>query len=131
MAATHQPLVGIFWRVGVAASSHLLVDAVPCDDAEIYGDFRTHGGHHEYWCALSALTVTELRARHLPEAVKWSEYEEWPRGRVVLHVPTQRFILYADKKLQTTATIVQIMDQFSLPQDRVDVRSDYHYVSVR
>jgi hypothetical protein len=126
------PHVGIFWRVQtLAAAPPLLVDSVPVEQAETHGDFLIHGGHFEFWVATARLSAPELRKRNLPDVAKWSEYEEWPRGRVVFRVPTRRFILYADRKLQTTAMVKEIVKRFGLPADRVEVRGDEHYVSVR
>jgi hypothetical protein len=126
------PNVGIFWRIQTSATAPvLLVDFVPVENAEPYGDFLIHGGHYEFWSRASKLNVPELRNRGLPEAVKWSEYEEWPRGRVVFHVPTKHFILYADRKLQSARTISLIVERFGLPKNRVNVRGDAHYTSVR
>lgn len=74
------------------------------------------------------MSARERRARLAPEVVRWSEYEEWPRGRVVFHRPTGRFTLYADRTLQTPAVIEDITRRFSLPADLTDVHSDAHYV---
>ncbi|MCW3475931.1 hypothetical protein [Limobrevibacterium gyesilva] len=124
--------VGIFWRIGATgAAPELLVDCVPVAHAESYGDFLTHGGHYEFWCALSRLSASELRQRNVPDVVLWSEYEEWPRGRVVFHVPSDRFIIYADRKLQGSATIDRIVQRFRLTRDRVDILGDPHYISLR
>jgi hypothetical protein len=126
------PNVGIFWRIQTSTTTPvLLVDFVPVESGEPYGDFLTHGGHYEFWSKTAKLSVPELRKRGIPKAVKWSEYEEWPRGRVVFHVPTKRFILYADRKLQAARTVALVLERFGLPKNRVDVRSDAHYVSVR
>src|SRR4051812_37009936 len=96
-----EPCVGIFWSVFEASQPlMLLADLVPLGEAEPYGDFLTHGGHHEHWAALARLGADGLRRRGLPTAPIWSEYEEWPRGRVVHHVPTGRFTIYADRQLR-------------------------------
>ncbi len=124
--------VGIFWRVQSAgAKPALLVDCVPVIEAERYGDFQTHGGHYEFWCMLASLSVLQIRRQDLPDVAKWSEYEEWPRGRVVFHLPTKRFVLYADRKLQTPAMVDCIRQRFSLLPELTDIRSDNHYVSIR
>lgn len=104
---------------------------MPVSAAEPYGDFLTHGGHYEFWSALAGLNAAELRRQGWPDVARWSEYEEWPRGRVVLHVPTGRFVLYADRKLQTTVMTERLLQRFSLPEDRTDIRGDPHYISVR
>jgi hypothetical protein len=129
---TRTPEIGIFWRVQTAkATPVLLADSVPLDQAERYGDFLTHGGHYEFWSSMAELAASELRRRNLPDVAKWSEYEEWPRGRVVFHVLTNRFTIYADRKLQGAKIIEQIVNRFMLPTDRVDVQGDPHYISVR
>lgn len=123
--------VGIFWRIAMASGPHLLTDSVPVDQAEPYGEFQTHGGHYEFWCRLASLPATKRREAGIPDAVRWSEYEEWPRGRVVYHAPTNRFVLYADRKLLKPDILAKIMQRFSLAADQTDIRPDPHYVSVR
>jgi hypothetical protein len=49
--------------------------------------------------------------------VRSYEYEDWPRGRVVLDRARDVFILYADRKLLTSATIARIATQFHLPDN--------------
>lgn len=124
--------VGIFW--GIAEGGQLptlLVNLTPLSAAEPYGDFLTHGGHHDYWQKLSTIGASELRRRGLPTAPVWSEYEEWPRGRVVYHVPTGRFIVYADRQLRQASWPDLVARWFSLPEGGFDLRSDLHYVSFR
>jgi hypothetical protein len=126
------PQVGIFWRVRPPdADACLVVDCVPLKEAETYGDFLTYGSHYECWSKLEAMSPRDRQARLVPEAVRWTEYEEWPRGRVVFHRPSERFVLYADPTLQTPAIIDEITRYFALPADRTDVRSDTHYVVSR
>jgi hypothetical protein len=57
------------------------------------------------------------------------EYEDWPRGRVVFDWSRDLFILYADRKLMTPATIALIATQFHLLEDRTEIQSDFHYQS--
>jgi hypothetical protein len=61
--------------------------------------------------------------------VRSNEYEDWPRGRIVFDRARDLFILYADRKLLTPATIARIKAQFHLPEDRTKVQSDWHYQS--
>jgi len=124
--------VGIFWLIVERdLPPVLLVDRCLANDGEIYGDFLTFGGHYDYWEHLSTLGAAKLRRCGLPTAPAWSEYEEWPRGRVVHHIPTRRFIVYADRKLQQPPIVRLILEQFQLPEDGYDLRSDRHYVSTR
>ena len=126
------PSVGIFWVV-LERGGHLalIADAVPVADAEDYGEFRTYGGHYEFWAELGAAGAGALRRRGLPAAPVWSEYEEWPRGRVVHHVPSGRFVLYLDVRLRRKPFIAMIAARFGLTEGAFDVRGDAHYVSVR
>lgn len=126
----HGSSVGIFWMIGEQRVT-LLSRLCACGDAEPYGEFMTHGGHFEYWETLRALGGVELRRRGLPLAPLWSEYEEWPRGRVVLHVPTQSFVVYLDDKLRKPGLLADIVSCFGLPDGRFNLSRDAHYVSVR
>ena len=126
------PQVGIFWAIQTSgAAPMLLLDCVPATCAEPYGDFLIHSGHYEFWCKLASMNASQLRQDGVPDIVKWSEYEEWPRGRVVLHVTSNRFVIYADRKLRNPTMVQQIMQRFCLPTDRTDIRGDSHYVSIR
>ncbi|KAA2211359.1 hypothetical protein [Teichococcus oryzae] len=126
------PAVGIFWGVGGGGRpATLLADLVPLDQAEPYGDFLTHGGHYDHWLSLERLGAGVLRQRGLPTAPTWSEYEEWPRGRVVYLVPGQRFTVYADRQLQQAPWLALIAGRFGLSEGSFDLRGDPHYVSLR
>jgi hypothetical protein len=126
------PSVGIFWVLDRRSKPvQLLIDACPVESAEIYGDFRTHGGHHDYWQSLASLGAAALKRRGLPSAPLWSEYEEWPRGRVVFLMSTARFIVYADRKLRSPTTVASILSAFGIDDVPFDTRTDAHYVSDR
>jgi len=126
------PQVGIFWRIRTeAAGAILLVDSVPIASAESYGEFLTYGGHYEFWSEMANMSAAELRRRGLPDVAHWSEYEEWPRGRTVFHVPTNRFIIYVDQKLTAQPIVAQLAHRFCIPTGSFNVRGDPHYVSVR
>jgi len=61
--------------------------------------------------------------------VRSYEYEDWPRGRIAFNRARDLFILYADRKLLTPATIARIETQFHLPEKRIEIQSDWHYQS--
>jgi hypothetical protein len=61
--------------------------------------------------------------------VRSYEYEDWPRGRIVFDRARDLFILYADRKLMTPATIARIATHFHLPAERTEVQPDLHYQS--
>lgn len=124
--------VGIFWVLTERNEQPtVLADLVPITQGEPYGEFLTYGGHYAYWERLASLSVSELHRRGLPAAPAWSEYEEWPRGRVVYHQPTQRFILYADRKLWRRPLLNLLLARFDLQNAAFDLRGDPHYVSLR
>ncbi|HQT80149.1 MAG TPA: hypothetical protein PLD10_24170 [Rhodopila sp.] len=123
--------VGIFWRIAVAGGYRPLIDSVPVKQGEPYGEFQAYGGHQEFWCRLAGPAAAQLRKSGIPEAVRWSEYEEWPRGRIVFHIPSGRVMLYADRKRRKVDIISEIMGRFPLAADQTDVRGDPHYVNVR
>lgn len=125
------PSVGIFWFVLEGGRAVPLCNAVPVAEGEDYGEFRNHGAHYEFWEGLRPLGADGLRRRGVPSAPAWSEYEEWPRGRVVHHVPTGRFVLYADAKLRREPYLGVLIAMFGLSESEVEVRGDPHYVSPR
>jgi hypothetical protein len=75
----------------------------PLDQAEPYGDCLTYGpGHYEtcdHW-PHDRTVDPALRA-----LVRSYEYEDWPRGRIVIDRARDLFVLYADRKLLTPARI--------------------------
>jgi hypothetical protein len=83
-------------------------------------------GHYETWDQ-RRLDWTVDPA--LCALVRSSEYEDWPRGRIVFDRARDLFIIYADRKLLTPATIARIKRQFHLPAERTEVKSDWHYQS--
>jgi hypothetical protein len=118
------PCVGIFWQV----SDVLLIDRSTLDEAEPYGDCITHAqGHYERWQEWQVLGSAELRTRGCPLAIASTEYDEWPRGRIVYETPQRRFILYADRRLQRPNMISAIKQAFGLSDVETLVKSDSHY----
>ncbi len=125
------PCVGIFWGIRDANSGMLLLaDKTPIDQGEVYGECITHPtGHYEFWEGLSQLGAAALASRGMPTVPAWHEYEEFPRGRVVYWPKENRFVIYSDRRLQTTTFIEQLLTEFGIPNDSYAVRSDSHYRS--
>jgi hypothetical protein len=97
----------------------------PLDQAEPYGDCLTYGpGHYETWARWRRDRTVDPALRAI---VRSYEYEDWPRGRIVFDRSRDQFVLYADRKLLTPATIARIKSHFHLPADRSEVQSDLHY----
>ncbi len=118
------PSVGIFWRVkGV-----LVTDRSTLAEAESYGDCLTHAtGHYERWERWRRLGAARLAALGLPAQIASTEYDEWPRGRIVYEQPARRFVIYADRRLQAPATIAALRTAFGLIGAEAVVKSDMHY----
>ena len=127
--APDEPSVGIVWGVRDADRPLLLVtDRTSLAEAERYGDFLTHPrGHYDVWERWRRLGPAGLARRGLPAAIAWHEYEHFPRGRVVFDTTTDRFTLYADRRLQAPDTLPSVLCAFGLDPARCTVRSDPHY----
>lgn len=122
--ACSTPALGIFWRIG----DILLVDRCPPGNAETYGECMTHPvGHYERWEEWRALGGMQRARAGIPACVGSTEYDQWPRGRIVLEIPTHRFVIYADRHLRHGAAPAAISAAFRLGGLAVDVRSDPHY----
>jgi hypothetical protein len=101
--------------------------AAPRRSPEPYGDCLTYGpGHYETWAHWRRDRTVEPALRAI---VRSYEYEDWPRGRIVFDQSRDLFIIYADRKLLTPATIARLETQFQLPEERTEIQSDLHYKS--
>lgn len=122
--APTQPAVGIFWQVdGV-----IVIDRSTLENAEAYGECLTHAaGHYEHWQEWQALGAARRAAAGYPNPIASTEYDEWPRGRIVYEAPSRRFVIYADRRLQQPAIIDAVTAAFGLSAAEVIVRSDSHY----
>ena len=125
------PCVAIFWGIRDKENrTVLLLDKTTIDRGEIYGEFVTHPtGHYEFWDGLSKLGASVLIDRGLPTSPAWHEYEDFPRGRVVYRPRDKRFVIYADRRLQTQKFIEQLVTALCIPDGSYVVRSDPHYRS--
>ena len=122
--------VGIFWAIKPPGIPLILLDhRCSLDLAELYGDMLTcpHGHYDiwEEWRKAPADVPMEARA-----VVVASEYEEWPRGRVVFDAIHQEFTCYADIQiLRRTDLLAKIRGKFGLPNERTKTIRDNHYLS--
>jgi len=125
-------MVGPFWVVEADGHAAIIAVAVPLDRADIYGDMLTvDTGHLEYWTQLARSGTRALREAGIPTAPVWSEYEEWPRGRVLYDRMAKRFVIRADKQLHRPEFVRLIADRFCVGMNEVTVLSDDHYRSIR
>ena len=106
-AQRETPHLGIFWLVQTSnGEAKLLAAGCPLDEAEAYGDCLTYSpGHYKTWAQWRRDRTLDPALRALVRAY---EYEDWPRGRIVFDRSRDLFILYADRKLLTPATIARI-----------------------
>jgi hypothetical protein len=124
--------VGIFWAVPEQGSAAILLEhRCSLKEAEPYGSMLTcPHGHYEIWEQWrKSIGASGAGAAPL---IAMSEYEEWPRGRIVYDTESNRFILYADAQiLRRPPLIAAIHERFGLPTDRTDAKWDSHYRSTR
>ena len=124
--------VGIFWAIPNSGPTATLADhRCVMKDAELYGSKLTcPHGHLEVWDQWRNRPAGRLGV--LASVVAASEYEEWPRGRVVYDCETQRFVVYADAQiLRRPALMSEIRERFGLPIGRTEARRDNHYRDAR
>jgi hypothetical protein len=98
-----QPQVGIFWFV----HGKLIFDSTSLAQAECYGEHLTHPRSHiDVWNQFQRLGKVP------PE----SEYEEYPRGRVMHHPASGEFTILADKCITDRKELVsEIKKTLHLP----------------
>jgi hypothetical protein len=107
--------VGIYFKV----SREFLIDAVPVEAGEVYGEAICHSGHYDYHENLRPTEPVESQ-------FKAHDYDYYPRGRVVFFPGRKTFILYADPCL-TPDDISQVKTLFGLEGQIVEVADDEHY----
>jgi hypothetical protein len=76
-----------------------------------------------------ALGGARLAAKGYPDRIASTEYDQWPRGRIVYETPTRRSVIYADRRLQQQDIIYALKTAFGLTESEliVRIRSDSHY----
>ncbi|RWB73239.1 MULTISPECIES: hypothetical protein [unclassified Mesorhizobium] len=121
--------VGYFWLL-VDREGHdaIFADTLDLASAETYGELLTHpGGHYVFWEKMKRRGSAWLRARNLPAALLSSEYEDWPRGRVVYSPSQECFFVYADARIQTPSRIALVTERFQISGSNVVISGDSHY----
>lgn len=124
--------LGIFWTVRHEKSAPTLLEhRCSLKQGEVYGRMLTCAhGHYEVWGQWQDGS-RPVRASFAP-LVKASEYEEWPRGRVVYDPDNRLFFLYADVQILRRQGLVKaILEMFGLPLNRTLTKTDGHYQSTR
>ena len=118
--------VGIFWAIQEQGAAVSIVDhCCSLKEAEPYGTMLTcPHGPYDVW--------EQWRKAGGRAAIAASEYEEWPRGRIVYDLESGRFVLYADAQiLRDPVLIAAIRERFGLPLDQTAAKGDNHYRSTR
>ena len=124
--------VGLFWVVEEGGRPSVIALAVPCRQAEVYGDMLTlDTGHLQYWTELAMRGASALRAAGRPTVPVWSEYDEWPRGRVLYDCEARRFVIRADRRLHRPAFLSLVAASFEIEVADTTVFPDEHYRSIR
>jgi len=125
-------MLGLFWVVEDHGKAVLIAHAVSMEQAVPYGDMLTvDAGHFEFWSGLARRGPHLLRVAGTPTTPVWSEYEEWPRGRVLYDCAARRFIIRADPQLHRPAFVRLIADRFRFVTADASVLPDDHYRSIR
>src|SRR4051794_24175980 len=118
-------MVGPFWVVEDRGSAVLIAYAVPLDQAEPYVDMLTvDTGHFEYWSELARRSASALREAGIPAAPIWSEYDEWPRGRVLYDRTAQRFVIRSDRQLHRPPFVRLIAGRFRVAVESAMILPD-------
>src|ERR1700688_2310662 len=103
-----EPHIGIFWIV----RGTLVIDRTALGVGEGYGDLLTHPRSH-----IDVWKKWRLGGKVPGE----SEYEEFPRGRVMYNTKTQRFTLLADRCiLREKIMVTKIMSELNLRSENAD-----------
>jgi hypothetical protein len=121
--------VGFFWIVlDRNGRDAILADVITLADAEHYGEVLTHpGGHYDYWEAMRSRGPAWLRGRNLTTLLLRTEYDDWPRGRVVYSIKAARPGVYADPRVNTKARRKLIQAAFQISDPDFVIRPDSHY----
>lgn len=110
------PKVGIFFFV----AGKIIMDAVPVEQGESYGDAIQHGGHYEFWGKLVPKNIAERNLK------SWA-YDVYPRGRVVYFPKKKIFRIYHDACLKPEKQIQKVILKFEIADVKTELMKDAHY----
>ncbi len=68
--------------------------------------------HYDRWQEWQALGGAGRALAGYPDRIASTEYEVWPRGRIIYETPARRFVLYADRRLQQPTMIDALKTAF-------------------
>lgn len=110
------PKVGIFFFV----AGKIIMDAVPLEQGEPYGDAIQHNSHYEFWERLVPKNIAERN-------LKSRDYNAYPRGRVVYFQKQKTFRIYRDACLKPEKEIEKVIAKFELAGEKMELMKDAHY----
>ena len=124
--------IGLFWMVEDHGRAALIACSVPLAEAAAYGEMLTiEIGHSDHFAALARRGGRDPRSACVPSALLWSEYDEWPRGRVLFDRTSGRFIIRADQQFHRPDRIARIARYFGFEAASAAILPDDHYRSTR
>ena len=111
--------IGIFWYdqnqvMGIAHNFDL-------SDVDSLGLIDSSYTHVEYW------EILRCQFEHL----KYLEYEEIPRGRVIFNTKMDQSIVYMDAKLFKKSIAQKVATFFDLYFEQVKWKKDPHYYTIK
>jgi hypothetical protein len=110
------PSVGIFFFV----DSVIVLDQVPVERGEPYGNAVQYGGHYEFWERLRPKTRMERK-------FKTRAYDAFPRGRVVYFPSKNKYVIYYDECLGLSVELKAVTQKFELEGRDITFAKDEHY----
>ena len=132
-ALDRMPSVGVFWLVTAGTNNvpAWLAHVCPPDEVEPYGDCVTcPHGHYDLWESWRERTAFPAEATvgltpGVLRTVRNTEYDDWPRGRVVRE--PERTVVYADAQLLIPERCARLIELFNLEPERTAFERDAHY----
>lgn len=117
--------IGIFWFIKANGQFYIIIDSVPYDQGEAYGEVIQYGGHYEYWENLIPKNQSEI-------LLKTNPYDYYPRGRVVLFKKRKTMRIYTDGCL-TAEDLKMVSKAFALRGStfKIEFALDEHYKCAR
>ena len=112
-----EPRVGIFWLV----NGQLILKSAPLSEVTTRVGFKDLDLNHiDYWEELVGLAAVPVE----------SEYDEFPRGRVVFNTRTEQFSVMLDRCiLRRRALVRELFRELRLPKDTtsLEIKEDLQY----
>ena len=107
--------IGIYWYY----ESKLIVYAEDISLVKpVEGFLDVDMSHYEFWDTVKEKDPSKRRF----------EYEDIPRGRIVMDIKKEKFIVYGSGKLiEDNQFQKAIIEEFSLPKEQTVFKQDFHY----